>query len=145
MDLRLQMSVIDDQSSEKEYSISFEDKSRFGVVPIDGVTLVQQFKAPDYVMYMFMSVIRPQLDGIQFRECGFVAMTRSALDPRRCIYRQQYQLFSDGPQDAGEASVALKNFLLNSLATKMRKDQRRLEDSLLQRFNASLPLVPPLA
>lgn len=138
-------------AAEKEYSLAFEDKARLGVVPIDGVTFLQKFKTSSYATYIWTSVIRPRRDGVQFRESGWIAMSRSPSDPeKRCMYRQHYQLFAEptrvqpSDQSAPDAVAYMKSFLLNSLASKMRNDQRHLEDILLKKFGDTLPLVPAM-
>lgn len=156
--LQAQTRPISDDSSEKEYSLAFEDKARLGVVPVDGVTFMQKYRTKHYASYLFESMIRPRYAGIQFRESGWVAVSRSPADPKnRCVYQHRYQLVAEIPSESTKAhasqapaqlpSEALpyaKQFLLNSLAAKMRNDQRKLEDAMLRRFGDSVPLVPAI-
>jgi hypothetical protein len=156
--VRGQTRPISDDSSEKEYSLAFEDKARLGVVPVDGVTFLQKFRTKHYASYLFESMILPRYAGIQFRESGWVAVSRSPVDPEnRCVYQQRYQLFaevlseSSTPQASqarsqlpSEALPYVKQFLLNSLASKMRSDQRKLEEAMRCKFGDNVPLVPAI-
>lgn len=155
---RGQTRPISDDSSEKEYSLAFEDKVRLGVVPVDGVTFLQKFRTKHYASYLFESMIRPRYAGIQFRERGWVAVSRSPADlVNRCVYQQRYQLFAEIPSESSATHASqtqpqlpkeswphVKQFLLNSLAAKMRNDQRKLEDAMRGKFGDSVPLVPAI-
>jgi len=113
-------------------------------VNLRGVCLTRKFASDDHVAYIYTSIVRPALEGdLQFRECGWIKVTRSERDPQHAsTFRTCYQVYSERRGRPSERTPGpfhqlghLERFVLNSYGRNTRTLLQRVQDALLDELD----------
>jgi hypothetical protein len=113
-------------------------------VNLRGVCLTRKFVSDDHVAFICTSIVRPALEGdLQFRECGWIKLTRSEIDTQHAsTFRTCYQVYPERRGRPSERTSApfhqlghLERFVLNSYGRSTRTLLQRVQDSLLDELD----------
>lgn len=109
-------------------------------VNLRGVCVMRKFTSDDHVVYICTSIVRPALEGeLQFREIGWIKLTRSLTDPQHAsTFRMSYQVHPERRGRPSELTSApfpqlghLERFVLTSYGRSTRTLLQRVQESLL--------------
>ncbi|KAG6572581.1 E3 ubiquitin-protein ligase TTC3 [Phytophthora cinnamomi] len=120
-------------SLEKNFLVALHNPS--GVLKIDGFQFMRKFEESDRVVVIKHNILTLPHMGLEFRDRCWIIISRSQSDPAHAsVARTCCQLYTEGSESfsSNEDVVHTRDYILNSLSGKVRRDHQMLQNRLCQ-------------